>query len=233
MKIDVHLVFYYAVLLLIEKNRISLYDNLNIVVNRVHNIALNISENKIYTLDNKPEQALFWRNFFALQCLKKFCDILNKYPHIKEKEYMIIDPKYFTKKDFIVEPKTATIIMPFSVEWSDAVYDAFCQALPEFRIWRSKEECSDDAIMQNVWEHINSSELIIADCTGKNSNVFYELGIAHTIGKRVFMCAQRVEDLPFDINYLRSFLYDFSKEGLIKLKHDLQIFAKQIRSENA
>lgn len=226
--IDLHLIFYQSVLQFIFQLKIPLVDNLNNIAYKILDIAVNINKYKIYSPNNNSAQALFWEHYSALRCLKNFCDVVDQNPLFKEKEYMIIDPKYFAQKSFTVEPKTATIIMPFSVDWSDKVYETFCNALPEFRIWRSKEECSADAIMQSVWEHINSSELIIADCTGKNSNVFYELGIAHTLGKKVFMCAQDIKDLPFDINYLRSFLYATTDEGLAKLKHDLQIFTKSV-----
>lgn len=42
-------------------------------------------------------------------------------------------------------------------------------------------------IMQSVWESVNRARLLIADLTDRNSNVFYELGIAHTLGKPVIM----------------------------------------------
>jgi hypothetical protein len=41
--------------------------------------------------------------------------------------------------------------------------------------------------MWDVWNSIYSSSIIIADCTGRNPNVFYELGIAHTLGKPVIL----------------------------------------------
>jgi len=99
--------------------------------------------------------------------------------------------------------------MPFTTEWSDDVFEAFRTAASrkKIRVWRSDLRFGDDKIMQTVWEEINKARFVIADCTGRNPNVFYELGIAHTIGKPVFICAQGRQDIPFDISAIRSFDY--------------------------
>ena len=147
---------------------------------------------------------------------------------------MVVSPKHFNQTDFRIENNTAAVIMPFSVPWRDAVFAAFREALPDYHVWISDEDFGDDSIMQGVWEHINTAEFVICDCTGRNANVFYELGIAHTLGKRVFICAQNVNDLPFDINHIRTFLYgyrqdqapDLNAAALDKLKRDLAGFVK-------
>ncbi len=55
------------------------------------------------------------------------------------------------------------------------------------------------SIIEDIWTHINMARLVIADVTGKNPNVFYELGIAHTLGKDIIILTQRKDDIPFDI----------------------------------
>ena len=69
---------------------------------------------------------------------------------------------------------------------------------------------------------------MIADCTGKNPNVFYELGIAHTLGKSVFMCSQNREDFPFDVNHIRSFKYGLKPGEIRKLKTEISKFIKSL-----
>lgn len=80
------------------------------------------------------------------------------------------------------------------------------------------------AIMEDIWEYINKSRLIVADVTGKNPNVFYELGIAHTIGKDVIILTQNEDDVPFDLKHLRYIKYIDNKNGWESLSADLDKF---------
>lgn len=70
------------------------------------------------------------------------------------------------------------------------------------------------SIINDIWSGINSAKAVIADCTGKNANVFYEIGIAHALGKRVILITQKSEDIPFDINRIRYIKYENTVEGL-------------------
>lgn len=70
------------------------------------------------------------------------------------------------------------------------------------------------SIINDIWSGINSAKAVIADCTGKNANVFYEIGIAHALGKRVILITQNSEDIPFDINRIRYIKYENTVESL-------------------
>ena len=71
-----------------------------------------------------------------------------------------------------------------------------------------------NSIMSDVWNAINQARILIADCTGRNPNVFYELGIAHTLGKPVILIAQSADDIPFDIRHIRTIVYNFTPRGM-------------------
>jgi len=62
-------------------------------------------------------------------------------------------------------------------------------------------------IMDQVWRGIRGSDAVVADITGKNANVFYEIGLAHALGKEVILISQDAE-VPFDIRSFRRFNYD-------------------------
>ena len=141
---------------------------------------------------------------------------------------MIVSPKLFKGDDYTIDEKLCVVIMPFKTEWSKEMYDTFKEATTGFTIWRSDEEYTDDVIIQTVWEKINRSKFVIADCTGKNPNVFYELGIAHTLGKPVFMCSQNRSDFPFDIHHIRSFEYGMSPGQIRTLKSEIQKFINNL-----
>jgi len=61
----------------------------------------------------------------------------------------------------------------------------------------------------------------VCDFSGKNPNVFYEAGIAHTLGKHVVPITQSKQDIPFDLQHHRHAKYLNNGEGLEKLKQEL------------
>ena len=73
-------------------------------------------------------------------------------------------------------------------------------------------ERADTRDLQNLYEAfiegIYLADLVIADLTGANCNVYYELGIAHTIPKRTLMLSQSIRDVPFDVNKYNIVKYD-------------------------
>jgi hypothetical protein len=60
------------------------------------------------------------------------------------------------------------------------------------------------------------------DFSGKNPNVFYEVGIANTLGKHVIPITQHMEDIPFDLRHHRVILYLNNKEGLDELRSKIE-----------
>ncbi len=142
---------------------------------------------------------------------------------------MYVNPRFQVKK-FQEEEDLIVILMPFSPKWSNDVFKVFSSSAKSknFRVWRSDLTFKDDNIMQTIWENINKAKFIIADCTGKNPNVFYELGIAHTVGKPVFICAQDRMDIPFDIAAVRSYTYDVLPTELKTLSKTLKSFIDQL-----
>ena len=54
---------------------------------------------------------------------------------------------------------------------------------------------------------------MVADFTGKNPNVFYEVGIAHTLGKTVIPITQSINDVPSDLRHHRALVYYPNEQG--------------------
>jgi hypothetical protein len=63
-------------------------------------------------------------------------------------------------------------------------------------------------IMDDIWSAITESTLVIAELTGKNPNVYYELGLAHAMKKPAILISSNIEDVPFDLRPLRVLIYD-------------------------
>ena len=59
---------------------------------------------------------------------------------------------------------------------------------------RADNRWDHPAIIQDVVALIDEAAIVICDCTGKNANVFYEMGIAHSYGKEVIIITQNPAD---------------------------------------
>jgi hypothetical protein len=101
----------------------------------------------------------------------------------------------------------------------DGVYAALgaaAEAVGE-KCKRADDIWNHDAIIQDVVSLICKSSVVICDLTGKNANVFYEAGIAHSLGKDVILITQSADDVPFDLRHLRYIQYLNNGEGLQQL----------------
>jgi hypothetical protein len=105
------------------------------------------------------------------------------------------------------------VISPFGDPF-DAYYDEIYQpAITKAGLQprRVDEIFKPGVFMQDVYEGIVSSVVALADVTGRNANVFYELGLAHALSKPVVMVAQRNEDVPADLESVRFVRYDVTR----------------------
>ena len=71
--------------------------------------------------------------------------------------------------------------------------------------------------MEDVRTGISSADLIVADLTGQNPNVFYEVGIAHTLEKPVLLLSMSIEDIPFDLRHRRVLPCEYTPMGCKRL----------------
>lgn len=105
---------------------------------------------------------------------------------------------------------TCFVMMPFG-EWQDVYYkDVFSIAIQDAGLEpvRADELFTTGSVIEQIWEQIEKSKILIADLTGKNANVFYELGLAHAAQKPVVFISEKEEDIPFDLRHLRVILYN-------------------------
>ncbi len=110
------------------------------------------------------------------------------------------------------------MIMPFAAAFTP-IYRDVVQPLVRslnLTVTRGDEFTSTQGvIMEEVWSALNNCRFVIADITGGNDNVFYELGIAHTLNKPAILItqAQHADDIPFDIRHLRYLKYENTESG--------------------
>lgn len=128
-------------------------------------------------------------------------------------------PSVFTLPDHEnIEPTLVSAMMPFRPEFAP-VYQALQRVAQTvgLRCRRADDIWENPAVMQDVVSLIDRSRVVIADCTGRNPNVFYEIGIAHTLGREVILITQNEADIPFDLRHLRYVSYLNNGEGLSTL----------------
>ena len=127
-------------------------------------------------------------------------------------------------------PAELFVMMPFE-DRLRPVYEDHIRAVAarlQVKATRADDFFAASAIVSDVWNAIADAQVLIADCTGRNANVFYELGIAHALGKPVILITQSNEDIPFDIQHIRVVNYDFTPRGMKEFETTLEA---TIRSE--
>ncbi|MCB9450292.1 MAG: DUF4062 domain-containing protein [Anaerolineaceae bacterium] len=119
------------------------------------------------------------------------------------------------------------MIMPFAAEFNSIYTDIIRPLVANLglSILRGDEfQSSRGVIMEEVWAALNACRLVIAEITGGNDNVYYELGIAHTLNKPAIMITQAKmpDEVPFDIRHLRYIHYENTAGGGIQLSESLR-----------
>lgn len=149
---------------------------------------------------------------------------LARYLHQRRVQSMIVDP-IFRSRDTVVNKATCFLMMPFGETWSDTVSKILRGVMSEEGVSTVRaDEMHGENIMEDVWGAIVKSEYMIADVTGKNPNVYYELGIGHTIGKKILLITQNVDDIPFDTRHLRHIVYSNDLTGFDSIKNGVKGF---------
>jgi len=126
------------------------------------------------------------------------------------------------------------VLMPFRGELQE-VYDhvikpALTGAPINMQCVRGDEIYTDKPIMGDVWAFIQRAEIVIADLTGRNPNVLYELGLCHSLWKRVILISQSIDDVPFDLRHFRVIKYDHTQHGTNLLRKRLVSAVCDIRN---
>ncbi|MTB87167.1 hypothetical protein H9L21_07620 [Aeromicrobium senzhongii] len=121
------------------------------------------------------------------------------------------------------------VMMPFDAKFN-SVYEALRGAAAEagMQCQRADDIWKNEHILDDVLELIWTARVVVADLTDRNANVFYETGIAHTIGRDVVLITQNMEHVPFDLRAIRALNYYPNSEGLDHLKDGLRTRLKTI-----
>lgn len=115
-------------------------------------------------------------------------------------------------KSVSVDPSaTCFVMMPFALPiggYYSTVYDPAIRKAKMRPIRADDDMFGTGKVMDQIWQGINAAQVLVAELTDRNPNVFYELGLAHALQKPVVLVAASEEDVPFDLRHIRVIYYD-------------------------
>ena len=133
-------------------------------------------------------------------------------------------------------PRNCFVIMPFRAElnYFYLYLQQYLQNKHGVHVERGDDRILTKPILEKVRDQILQANVIIADITHRNPNVFYELGLAHAAETPVILITQDpVEDAPVDVRHLEFIVYDLARhdEFLTKLDNAIQnVFVEDYKS---
>lgn len=138
----------------------------------------------------------------------------------------------------IVEQAAAAVdvfvLMPFAKK-----YKAFYEKVIKKTVEGMKLVCRrvDDfygprSIIKDIMRYIKDSKFILADFSGRNPNVFFEVGISHAKGKSVLLLTQDLMDVPPKLQTIRCLVYESNLSGAESLRPILENAILEIQQEN-
>jgi hypothetical protein len=118
----------------------------------------------------------------------------------------------------------AFVVMQFAEPYNTLYKDVIQQQAEEagYEVFRIDEKAGPGIIFQDIQKEIEKSEIIIAEITPVNANVFYELGYAHALQKPTILLARRESPLPFDVRSYRVVFYNDTIGGKAEVERDLR-----------
>ena len=128
----------------------------------------------------------------------------------------------------------AFVIMPFGSDFN-YVYKLGIKATAkecDVDAKRLDDDFFDTNMVEEIYKKINDADFIIADMTGRNPNVFYEVGYADAKNKLILLLTQNVNDIPFDFKQRLHIEYPDVSSLKEKLKNKIEWAKNEIDKRN-
>lgn len=138
-------------------------------------------------------------------------------------------PEIFKVPEKPQNPRLISVMMPFNPAFR-GTYDAIKRVADYMSLecLRADDIWDNSTFIQDIFDLIFCAKVVVVDFTGRNPNVMYETGIAHTLGKIVIPITQSIDDMPSDLGHHRALKYLPNEEGYRDLSNDLYRRLKSI-----
>lgn len=105
------------------------------------------------------------------------------------------------------------VVMPFQAVFESEYEKVIKPAIESAGLLcvRGDEIYTRQAIVEDIWHSMKKARVVVAELSGRNPNVMYEIGLAHALGKPLVLLTRNEEDVPFDLRALRYVFYDLSE----------------------
>lgn len=122
----------------------------------------------------------------------------------------------------------AFVLMPFDKSFDDIYKMGIKETAAQLDILaeRVDEQIFQEGILDRIYRQIEAADIIIADMSGQNVNVFYEVGYAHAKDKICILLTSNTGDIPFDLKHHRHIVYGESISKLRDMLTDELVWAK-------
>jgi len=123
-----------------------------------------------------------------------------------------------------MDKKKVFVIMPFQDEFFEMYEMLKIKFADRFDFSNAGDEANQQNILKDIIQPIYEADIIIADLTGLNANVMYELGLAHSFNKKTIVIKKDdLSKLPFDLKQYRAKDYDTHFKKFAELLDYLEV----------
>lgn len=129
------------------------------------------------------------------------------------------------------------VLMPFDSSFDDVyklgIKESIKSIDSEIVVERLDEQMFSEGMLTRIYSQIEKADIVVADMSGKNPNVFYEVGYAHAKEKLVLLITKDAGDIPFDLKHFKHIVYGDSINNLkVKLDENVSWALKEIENKN-
>jgi len=128
--------------------------------------------------------------------------------------------------------------MPFSStkrctyeQWTEIFENVHSLAITESRLGYDcqRSNIRPGAFIKDILTMLNQADIVLADLTDMNPNVFYELGVRHTLKNRTILVSQSLDDVPSDLRQYGVILYNTTPKGVTEYKQNINKILRDIK----
>jgi hypothetical protein len=120
--------------------------------------------------------------------------------------------------------RVAFVVMQFGAPYDQLYADVIRPVVAGcgFEAVRADDDFGPGLIIADVVRRIQEADVVVADITPENQNVFYEVGYAHALGKPTILLAEKGKRLPFDVSGFRTLFYENTIAGKAAVEQGLR-----------
>ncbi len=132
--------------------------------------------------------------------------------------------------------KDAFVIMPFSPtpsckDWTEIYDHVFRPSLIDLGWTCERASPETGSLIASIVDKLSTATVVLADVTDRNANVFYELGVRHSLSRRTIMVSQSTEHVPSDLKGYWHVVYGLMPAKITHFKEDLKRILGRIEED--